>query len=128
MHSRISHLVAQAWFHRQAAANPLDQIRKHQLLPKSIMRKLPAIGATENTPDPIVHLRLFSPYMRKGVWLITEVDPATMEGFGWADLGMGELGYIDLNELARMNRGGLPIVERDLYFKSKPLSRAKAEN
>ena len=79
-----------------AAKNPLDGVRKHEF---------------------------FSPYGR-GDWYITEFDGRD-EMFGWADLGHGELGYISLRELEGANKNGLPLVERDLSWRPKPLSKAK---
>ena len=110
----------------KAAAHRLDGVRGHQLLPATVARKLPAIYSQENVDDPIAQVKLFSPYSG-AVWYLTEYDPSSKQAFGWADLGMGmgELGYIDLSELEGMNRRGLPLVERDLYWKPMPLSRAK---
>jgi hypothetical protein len=106
-----------------AAKNPLDGVRKHQLMPKSIANKIPRITETENEEDPIVWVKFFSPYGR-GDWYITEFDGQD-EMFGWADLGHGELGYISLRGLEGANKNGLPLVERDLYWRPKPLSKAK---
>ena len=110
----------------KTAAHRLDGVRGHQLLPATVARKLPAIYSQENVDDPIAQVKLFSPYSG-AVWYLTEYDPSTKQAFGWADLGMGggELGYIDLSELEGLNRRGLPLVERDLYWKPMPLSRAK---
>lgn len=110
----------------RTAAHRLDGVRGHQLLPATVARKLPAIYSQENVDDPIAQVKLFSPYSG-AVWYLTEYDPSSKQGFGWADLGygMGELGYIDITELEGLNRRGLPLVERDLYWKPMPLSRAK---
>ena len=107
----------------RTAKHPLDGVRKHQLMPKSIANKIPRITETENEEDPIVWVKFFSPYGR-GDWYITEFDGRD-EMFGWADLGHGELGYISLGELEGANKNGLPLVERDLSWRPKPLSKAK---
>lgn len=107
----------------RAAPHPLDEVRKHQLMPKSIANKIPGIKETEGEEDPIVYAKFFSPY-GIGDWYITEFDGQD-EMFGWADLGHGELGYISLRELEGANKNGLPYVERDLYWRPKPLSKAK---
>jgi hypothetical protein len=106
--------------------HPLDRVRGHELLPASVAQTIPALYANENTPDPIAQVKLFSPYSG-AVWFLTEYNPDEGLAFGWADMGMdgGELGYIDLNELAGANRRGLPLVERDLYWSPRPLSEAK---
>lgn len=110
----------------KTAAHRLDGVRGHQLLPTTVARKLPPIYSQDNVDDPIVQVKLFSPYSG-AVWYLTEYDPSSKQAFGWADLGMGmgELGYISIPELEGMNKGGLPLVERDLYFKPMPLSKAK---
>ena len=110
----------------KTAAHRLDGVRGHQLLPATVARKLPAIYSQENVDDPVAQVKLFSPYSG-AVWYLTEYDPSSKQAFGWADLGMGggELGYIDITDLEGLNRRGLPLVERDLYWKPMPLSRAK---
>jgi len=54
-------------------------------------------------------------------WLLSELNPKTMEAFGLCDLGMGtpEYGYVNLNELleAKFAPFGLGI-ERDRHFKA----------
>lgn len=50
-------------------------------------------------------------------WHITELDPATGEAFGQADIGYGpELGYISIPELLENS------VELDLYWEPKTLA------
>ena len=111
----------------KTAAHRLDGVRGHQLLPSTLARKLPPIYSPENVEDPIVQVKLFSPYTG-AVWYLTEYDPSSNEAFGWADLGygMGELGYIPIDELEGLNRNGLPLVERDTSWRPVPLSRAKS--
>jgi len=107
------------------AASRLDGVRKHKLMPNEIRSKLPKLYSQEDVKDPLVQLKLFSPYSG-ATWYITEFDGHdTM--FGWADLGHGggELGYISLSELEEANRNGLPLVERDKYFHPQPLSKLK---
>lgn len=110
----------------KTAAHRLDGVRGHQLLPATVARKLPAVYSQENVADPIAQVKLFSPYSG-AVWYLTEYDPSSKQAFGWADMGFGggELGYISIAELEGMNKKGLPLVERDLYWKPMPLSKAK---
>ncbi|MFZ2326770.1 MAG: DUF2958 domain-containing protein [Rhodoferax sp.] len=69
-------------------------------------------------PQPVV--KLFTPDAG-ATWLLTEIDPDDDDhAFGLCDLGLGlpELGYVSLAELATLRgRLGLP-VERDLHFKA----------
>jgi hypothetical protein len=90
-----------------------------------IRKQLPKLYSQENNPDPLIVVKFFSPYSQ-ATWFVTEFDGEdTM--FGWADLGFGEgeLGYISLRELDEVHKNGLPLVERDLYWKQVPLSKAK---
>lgn len=68
--------------------------------------------------DPAPVVKLFTPDAG-ATWLLTEMDPDEHDHvFGLADLGLGmpELGWTSLSELASVRgRLGLP-VERDLYF------------
>lgn len=109
------------------AAGDLLTERKQALLTGAIRKKLPPIYSQENEKDPMVWLKLFSPYMAKGYWLITEFDGEdTM--FGAANTGMGwELGYMSLSEMENTKHRGVQAVERDMYFKPTRLSKAKAD-
>jgi hypothetical protein len=103
--------------------HPLDGVRGHTLMPNNIKNKIPKLYETENEEDPIVWVKFFNPYGR-GTWYVTEFDGRdTM--FGWADLGHGELGYISLKELEGANKNGLPLIERDISWRPKPLSKSK---
>ena len=112
-----------AGLQKTAARHPLDGVRKHQLMPNNIARKIPKLYSQEDVEDPTVWVKFFSPYGR-GVWYVTEFDGRDRM-FGWADVGHGELGYMSLKELQSANRNGLPLVERDLSWKPLPLSKAK---
>jgi len=88
------------------------------------------LSAAGEELDPLPIVKLFTPDANAS-WLLTELDPDDPSvAFGLADLGLGmpELGYISLAELAGI-RGhlGLP-VERDERFRpGKPLSAYAAE-
>ncbi|ROR02466.1 DUF2958 family protein [Delftia acidovorans] len=70
--------------------------------------------------DPAPVVKLFTPDAG-ATWLLTEIDPDDHDhAFGLCDLGMGmpELGWVSLYELAAVSgRLGLPI-ERDLSFRA----------
>jgi hypothetical protein len=81
-------------------------------------------GGVEIDPAPVV--KLFTPDAN-ATWLLTEIDPDDEDlAFGLCDLGLGlpELGYVRLSELAAVRgRLGLPI-EVDLHFEStEPISK-----
>lgn len=81
--------------------------------------------------QPVV--RLFVPGTGMS-WLLSEIMPhEPTVAFGLCDLGQGfpELGYVSLDELTSLQRGGRPIVERDRSFiadwtVSEYASRARA--
>jgi hypothetical protein len=86
---------------------------------------LPALDANEDTPDPLVHIKLFTPDSN-WTWYLTEWD-GKATAFGLVVGFETELGYVDLDELAAA-RGpyGLP-VERDVHFRPTPLSVVRAQ-
>ena len=99
------------------------------LITKAIARRLPALYATENIKDPVVHLKLFNAF-GGGTWLITEYDPKQDLAFGFT-AGLGgqgddDLGYISIAELRKLRKWGAPRIERDRWFRPAPLSIAKA--
>ena len=103
--------------------------RGHQLMTEKLADTIPAIGANANVADcdAIIALaKLFSPYSN-WTWYITEMDPETGQCFGLVDGFERELGYFDLTELADTTVfGGVPAVERDLYWEPKTLGEIKS--
>ena len=91
------------------------------LLPVSVRAMLPPLYGQEETPDPVVYARFFTPDSN-WTWLSTEFDPEEGRFFGLVDGFDRELGYFLLEEL-ETGRGplGLPI-ERDLHFTPRLLS------
>ncbi|STU92443.1 Protein of uncharacterised function (DUF2958) [Klebsiella pneumoniae] len=71
--------------------------------------------------DPAPVVKLFTPD-DGATWLLTEIDPDDHDhAFGLCDLGLGmpEIGWVSLGELATVRGGlGLPI-ERDLSFRAE---------
>jgi hypothetical protein len=71
--------------------------------------------------DPAPVVKLFTPDAG-ATWLLTEIDPDDHDhAFGLCDLGLGlpELGWVSLAEIASVRgRLGLP-VERDLHFQTQ---------
>ena len=69
--------------------------------------------------DPAPVVKLFTPDAG-ATWLLTEIDPDDHDhAFGLCDLGLGmpEIGWVSLAEIAAL-RGRLSLsVERDLYFR-----------
>ena len=97
-----------------------------KLLTKEIRKALPALYSQDEIADPLVHVKFFDP-CGSFTWFILEYDGEdTFFAFVKSHLcPNGELGYVSLSELKSIkNPLGLGI-ERDLYFKSKPLSECK---
>lgn len=108
----------------------LDGLRRHKLLPKDVAAKLPPLGATENEDDPLVVVKFFSPYTG-WTWYATEGGISETTGeyvfFGFVRGFEGELGYFALSELEEATAfGGVPAVERDLYWKPAKLGDVMA--
>lgn len=101
-----------------------------KLLTEEIRATLPDLYTQEYATDPVVHVKFFTPDAG-ATWFIIEFDGEdTFYAFCYLGPHMAdcaELGYVTLSELESL-RGklGLP-VERDLYFKPKPLSEVKRE-
>ncbi len=102
--------------------------RGHQLMTEKLADAIPALGATENArdyDDVLACAKLFSPYSN-WTWYITEMDRETGQCFGLVEGLETELGYFDLTELAETTvLGGVPAVERDLYWQPMTLGEIK---
>ena len=102
--------------------------RGHQLMTEKVAATIPALYANENVTDydaVLAHAKFFSPYSNC-TWYVTEMDPATGTCFGLVEGFERELGYFDLTELAETTvLGGVPAVERDLYWEPKTLGEIK---
>ncbi len=102
--------------------------RGHQLMTERLAGAIPTIGATENAADyddVLARAKLFSPYSN-WTWFITELDRETGQCFGLVEGLEMELGYFDLTELAETTvLGGVPAVERDLYWQPITLGEIK---
>ena len=100
-----------------------------KLLTKAIKNKLPKLGEQDGLGmDAIVHVKFFNPTGCQ-TWLITEFDGEdTMFGYAYmGDWDCAELGYVSFNELSKF-RGRFTLgIERDRYFKPKPLTEAIEE-
>lgn len=83
--------------------------------------KLPKIGETQNSRDPVAMIKLFHP-MSNWTWYITEYCVEDRLCFGLVDGHEKELGYFSLEELENLKIRGLG-VERDLHWIPVPLSK-----
>jgi hypothetical protein len=106
-------------------------------LTKALLKSLPALYSQENTPDPMVVCKFFTPDAG-WTWYAIEGSPVDANGYYDTDkpkvdfLFFGlvsgfevELGYFSLSELKTVRGAfGLP-VERDRYFEPTRLSAIK---
>jgi len=91
-----------------------------KLLTAEIRRRLPALYTTQDDPDPIVQVRLFTPWTN-WTWNITEFDGEDLL-FGLVEGFETEWGYSSLAELEAIRGPGGLRIERDLYFDPTPVS------
>ena len=105
--------------------------RGHELMTKKLGDAIPALYANEHVSDydaVLAHAKLFSPYSR-WTWYVTEWNAKTGECFGLVDGLEQEIGYFDLTELAETTvQGGVPAVERDLYWQAKTLGEIRSRS
>jgi hypothetical protein len=94
----------------------------HLLLPPEVLSSIPPLNATEETKDPTVWLKWFTPDS-SWTWFVTEFDPEKRLAFGLVVGQETELGYFSIEEL-EASRGPLGLrIERDLSWKPRPLSQ-----
>ena len=111
-----------------------------QLMTAALRRALPPLYSQEHVDDPVVVAKWFDP-CGSWTWYATEASAQLPNGdlvpladappdadvlcFGWVDGTEPELGYFSLAELAGVKgRFGLGI-ERDLYWRPRPLSQVR---
>ena len=102
------------------------------LLTKAIRNKLPKLYSQENTPDPTVRVKFFTPWTN-WTWYATEGEAVLDENgrevdfrfFGKVHGFEKEWGYFMLNEL-QTARGPLGLnIERDKWFTPGPISEVE---
>ena len=74
---------------------------------------------SERNFDPRPVVKLFNP-VGSQTWLLTEIEPGTNNAFGLCDMGQGypELGYVSIDELAKLKLYFDMKVERDIHFEA----------
>ncbi len=109
---------------------------KQQLLPQEVWSTLAPLGSTEDSPDPLVTLKFFTPWT-SWTWYATEGSAEDEDGnivpfddprvsdvrfFGLVDGQECELGYWLLSELLAVRGPVGLVIERDIYWTATPLS------
>lgn len=121
------------------AVAAMDRRRGHRFQPpRSVLGKVPQLLTTDGQGlEAVVHVHYF---LGGWDWWVTELDPATLEAFGFVRSPMcpdGEWGTVDLLELAttdapvRMRGPGGAVafrqpVERDCYWQPRTLATVLA--
>jgi hypothetical protein len=94
-----------------------------KLIPHALLSDIPDLYETENSLDPICHVKLF---IANWTWYIIEFskeDASTC--FGYVQGMESELGYFSLEEL-ESTHGPLGLaIERDFHFTPTPFSEVK---
>lgn len=105
------------------AAN--EGTRGHKLLTAEDRKILPPLYSQDGKGmEAIAYVKFFSPYSN-WTWYATEFDGEDTF-FGLVVGFESELGYFSLSELDGLVKGGVPMVERDLYWRPVPLSAVKS--
>jgi hypothetical protein len=94
-----------------------------ELITKVLRALVPPLYGTENDPDPMVWVRIFSPWS-DWTWYVVEIDEQGL-CFGLVQGFEEELGYFSLSELEQVRGPGGLKVERDLYFEPMRLSELR---
>lgn len=99
-----------------------------KLIPNPLLEAIPNLYETEDSKDPVCHIKLFTPDSN-WTWYITEFSKEDHDTcFGYVIGLESELGYFSLSEIESV-RGSLGLpVERDLHFTSTLLSVVKRGN
>lgn len=95
-----------------------------KLITKELLRKLPKLYETENTKDPMVICKFFTPWTN-WTWYGIEFDGEDLF-FGYVVGHERELGYFSIRELESARGPYQLSVERDICFNPQPLSKIKA--
>ena len=100
-----------------------------KLIPQTLLSDIPDLYETENSLDPICHVKLFTADSN-WTWYVMEFSKEDAKTcFGYVQGMESELGYFTLDELESVH-GPLGLaIERDLSFKPTSFSKIKkAEN
>jgi len=97
----------------------------HRLLPPEIAADLPPLYANEQKgEEAIAYLKVFTPWSN-WTWYASEYDPEEQIFFGVVVGQERELGYFSLDELYAIRGPGGLRIERDLYWKPRPLKECR---
>jgi hypothetical protein len=97
-----------------------------KLLTQELLKRFERVGRQEEVKDPVVIAKFFNP-VGAGTWFATEYDQKEKIFFGFVSIfgdSCDEWGSFSLSELESY-RGPFGLgIERDMYFKPQPISKA----
>ena len=96
-----------------------------ELLTKALKKRFLKVGSQEEIYDPLVIAKFFNP-AGAGHWYATEYSPEEKLFFGYVSIfgdHNDEWGYFTLEELTSYSGTFGLGIERDLFFKEKPISQ-----
>ena len=94
-----------------------------KLLTEEIRKRLPMIGSQDQNPDPTIIVKFFCPW-NQWTWYVYEFDGEDIF-FGYVQGDFDEYGSFSLSEMESV-RGPMGLgIERDIHFRSRPLSQCK---
>src|ERR1700679_3406338 len=98
-----------------------------ELLTAGLRAALPKLYRQESNPDPVVHVKYFTPDS-DWTWFATEGEPRDDDFlfFGYVCGFEEEWGYFALSELSSAGGNGRLPIERDLHFQPAPLAEVIA--
>ncbi len=102
-----------------------DAQQAHTLLPAEIAAMLPPLYSQEEQGEnAIAVVKFFTPWTN-WTWYTSEYDPEQRLCFGVVVGQEREVGYFSLDELEGIRGPGGLCIERDLYWKPKPLKECR---
>ena len=95
------------------------------LLPPAIAAQLPTLYSQEEQGENVIAIvKFFTPWTN-WTWYASEYDPEQRLFFGVVVGHERELGYFSLDEMEEIRGPGGLTIERDLYWKPRPLKECR---
>ncbi len=96
-----------------------------QLLTEKIAKRLPPLYSQEEQGENAIAVVKFFTPLSTWRWYASEYDPEQRLCFGVVVGYEREYGYFSLEELEAIRGPGGITIERDLYWKSRPLKECR---
>lgn len=97
----------------------------HMLVPEDLAPNLPALYSQEDKGEEAIAVLKFLTPWTSWTWYASEYDPEERIFFGVVVGHERELGYFSRNELEAIRGPGGLRIERDLYWKPRPLRECR---